>query len=361
MHVLVVTVVHHPQDARILHRQIRALREAGHTVVYAAPWSDTGTDPPAAGGLQAVDLPRARGRRRVRALRAARALIRRRGREADLILLHDPELLAAVAGLRLPVTVWDVHEDTAVALGDKPWLPRAARLPARRLVLAAERAAERRLRLLLAETDYRQRFRKPHPVVPNETTVPGAVAEPGGDRVVYLGRLSVGRGAWELLALPALLPSGVRLELFGPADDTVAADLAAAHRQGLVRWHGIVPNDRAVAALEGALAGLSLLRDEANYRHSRPTKIMEYMAWGVPVITTPTPAAADLVARHGCGVLVPFGDPAAVAEAVRRLREDPAQRRDLGHRGHRAAQRDYDWRRSSRAFVAQLEDWAGRS
>ncbi|MPZ88445.1 MAG: glycosyltransferase [Nitriliruptorales bacterium] len=359
MHVLVVTVVHHPQDARILHRQIRALREAGHTITYAAPWLDTGAEPAAAEGLQVVDLPCARGRRRVRALRAARALIRRLGREADLILLHDPELLAAVAGLRLPVTVWDVHEDTAAALSDKPWLPPPARRPARRLVRCAERAAERRLRLLLAETHYQERFRRPHPVVPNETTVPDTVAGPGADRVVYLGRLSVGRGAGELLALPALLPSGVRLELFGPADDTVAADVAAAHKRGLLRWHGIVPNDRAVPALQGALAGLSLLCDEANYRHSRPTKIVEYMACGVPAITTPNPVAADLVSRHGCGLVVPFDDPAAVAAALRRLHGDPGLRRDLGRRGHRAAQRDYDWRCSGRAFVAQLEAWAG--
>jgi hypothetical protein len=30
VHVLVMTVVHHPEDARILHRQIRALVDAGH-------------------------------------------------------------------------------------------------------------------------------------------------------------------------------------------------------------------------------------------------------------------------------------------------------------------------------------------
>ena len=39
MRILVVTVVHHPEDARILHRQIAALRERGHRIVYAAPLS----------------------------------------------------------------------------------------------------------------------------------------------------------------------------------------------------------------------------------------------------------------------------------------------------------------------------------
>ena len=45
-------------------------------------------------------------------------MIRKQARDHDVILLHDPELLAAVAGLRRrrgPVVVWDVHEDTAAA------------------------------------------------------------------------------------------------------------------------------------------------------------------------------------------------------------------------------------------------------
>lgn len=39
MRILVVTVVHHPEDARILHREIAALRERGHEIVYAAPFT----------------------------------------------------------------------------------------------------------------------------------------------------------------------------------------------------------------------------------------------------------------------------------------------------------------------------------
>ena len=38
MRVVVCTVVHHPADARILHRQIRALLDAGHQVTYIAPF-----------------------------------------------------------------------------------------------------------------------------------------------------------------------------------------------------------------------------------------------------------------------------------------------------------------------------------
>jgi glycosyltransferase involved in cell wall biosynthesis len=358
MRVFVCTVVHHPEDARILHRQIRALLDAGHEVTYMAPFRSCNVTPWPE--IVPVDVPRATGRRRVHALRAARRILKERGPAADLVLLHDPELLLAVPrGLRSR-TVWDVHEDTAAALGAKGWLPAPLRVPLRFAVRRLERRAERRLKLLLAEEGYRERFRERHPVVPNTTNVPDTPpAPPGDDRVVYVGQLSLARGAADLIELARLLHhDGVTLELIGAADASVRPLLREAQRTGLLRWYGFVPNDRALRMAEGAIAGLALLHDSPNYRHSMPTKVVEYMARGLPVITTPNPIAAEIVTQGGCGLVVPFQDPQATAAAVRRLRDDPALRLDMGKRGHETARARYHWPEQARLFVAQLEDWA---
>ncbi|MEJ5913394.1 glycosyltransferase family 4 protein [Pseudokineococcus sp. 1T1Z-3] len=371
-HVLVVTVVHDPQDARIRHRQLLSLLEAGHEVTYAAPFTAYGRTPP--DGVIPVDLPRATGRRRARALRAATAVLRELGPRHDVVLLHDPELLVAVLLARLavrrpgtqdargrPVIVWDVHEDTAAALSMKTWLPGPTRrlLPA--VVRAVERTAERHLRLTLAEEGYAGRFRRDHPVVPNSVLVPeGDVPPPGTDRVVYLGRVTAPRGGLELVELGRLLAGEVFVEVVGPADADVREQLQAAHDAGLVRWRGFVPNDEALAGLPGALAGLSLLHDEPNYAHSRPTKVMEYMAYGLPVVTTPNRAAIELLERAGAGVVVPFEDPAAAAAAVRALRDDPPHREALATAGRAYALAELDWRRDGQRFAAHLEAWASR-
>ena len=95
MHVVVCTVVHHPADARIFYREVQALLDAGHDVTYIAPHGEAviprGDDLPSTrprdenqgqsqgdservrGTLRLVTIPRASGRRRVGALRAARA------------------------------------------------------------------------------------------------------------------------------------------------------------------------------------------------------------------------------------------------------------------------------------------------
>jgi len=373
VHVVVCTVVHHPADARIFYREIQALLDAGHDVTYIAPHGESAApvraedqgDPerwrPASerGVLRTVTIPRASGRRRLGALRAAKAALAEQAADADLLLVHDPELLLVLPPRRLrPPTVWDVHEDTAAALTTKAWLPTWLRPVAAGGVLSAEHLAERRLHLILAEHGYNARFAGEHPVVPNTTYVPAAAAPPGGPRrVVYVGHLSPDRGSAEMTELGRLLkPHGIAVDLIGPADAAAQAHIKAAG--DAVSWHGFVPNAEAMRLVDGSLAGLSLLQDEANFRHSMPTKVAEYMARGVPVVSTPLPLAAELVEAAGGGFVVPFNDPAAAAEAVLKLDADPDLRAKTGLRAHEYALRNLAWPPHAAAFVAQLEAWA---
>ncbi len=359
---LVVTVVHHPEDARIRHRQIDALLSVGWEVTYAAPFSGYGlpavsTDP----HLSVIDLPRARARARVSSYRAARSLLETEGPWHDVVLLHDPELLLAVHRLDLPPVVWDVHEDTAAAVSLKPWLPAVVRRPAAWAVRRFELRAEQHLDLLLAEHAYQDRFRKPHTVVPNTTKVPEDPLPPDQPRVVYVGHLTRPRGAFELIELGRQLhertDGRLRVQLVGHADAEATAALESAGEW--VDWLGFLPHEEAMAVVDGALAGLSLLHDEPNYRVSQPTKVIEYLAHGVPVVTTPLPLAQRLVEEVGAGVVVPFGDVAAAADAVLALDADPATRLRMGWLGHAHARDQLDWTSRSREFVSRMGELAG--
>jgi len=359
--VVVCTVVHHPADARIFYREIRALLDAGHDVTYIAPHGEPGAVAQQPGTLRTVTIPRAVGRRRLGALRAARAAMAAEMPGADLLLVHDPELLLVLPPRRRrPPTVWDVHEDTAAALTTKSWLPAWLRAVAAGGVQVAEHFAERRLHLLLAETGYAERFAAPHPVVPNTTDVPDRAAPPSGPpRVVYVGWLSPDRGSADMVALGRLLaPHGIAVELIGQADAEARAHIEAG--RDVVRWHGFVPNAEALRLVEGSLAGLSLLQDEANFRHSMPTKVAEYMARGVPVISTPLPLAVDLVEAADGGFVVPFNDPGAAADAILKLAADPDLRVSMGLRAHDYARANLAWAPHAAAFVAELETWAAQ-
>jgi glycosyltransferase involved in cell wall biosynthesis len=92
-----------------------------------------------------------------------------------------------------------------------------------------------------------------------------------------------------------------------------------------------------------------------------PTKVAEYMARAVPVVTTPLPLAVDLVQSADCGFVVPFNDPGAAAEAVLKLAADPGLRTKQGLRAHDYAQANLAWPPHAAAFVTQLETWAGKA
>ena len=258
--------------------------------------------------------------------------------DADLLLVHDPELLLVLPPRRRrPPTVWDVHEDTAAALTTKSWLPpvlRVGRGRGRERGRAPGRAPA-------APAAGRARLQRPlhgtHPVVPNTTYVPATAAPPGGPRrVVYVGWLSPDRGSAEMVELGRLLkPHGIAVELIGQADGAARAHIEAGG--DAVHWHGFVPNAEALRLVEGALAGLSLLQDEANFRHSMPTKVAEYMARGVPVVTTPLPLAVELVEAADAGFVVPFNDPQAACDAILQLDADPDLRVKMGLRAHEYA------------------------
>jgi len=371
--VVVCTVVHHPADARIFYREIRALLDAGHDVTYIAPHGEPGQRPVqgheqdqdsperTVGSLTTVAIPRAVGRRRLGPLRAARAAMAAQMAGADLLLVHDPELLLVLPPRRhRPPTVWDVHEDTAAALTTKSWLPAWLRAVAAGGVHIAEHLAERRLHLLLAEHSYNDRFASTHPVVPNTTFVPPEAAPPSGPRrVVYVGWLSPDRGSAEMVELGRLLaPHGIAVELIGQADGAAQAHISVGRE--FVHWHGFVPNAEALRLVEGALAGLSLLQDEPNFRHSMPTKIAEYLARAVPAVSTPLPLAAELVEAADAGFVVPFNDPRAAADAILKLDADQDLRVQMGRRGHDYARASLAWAPYAAAFVAELETWANQ-
>ena len=212
MRVVVATVVHHPFDARIFHRQIGALLDAGHQVVYLAPFENDSE--PVRTGLRCRRLPRSSSR--LGPLRAAARLLAEETTSADLAILHDPELtlLDRHIGCR---AVWDVHEDLHAQVADKDWIPGSLRGPARLAARLLERRAGRRFDLMLAEAGYQSRF-DGGTVVRNTPVVPEAVVEVVDPRVVYVGRVSLGRGLETMLRAMDLVDPIHTLHLYGPVD-----------------------------------------------------------------------------------------------------------------------------------------------
>lgn len=355
-----LTSVHAPADTRIFHRQCRSLAAAGFAVTLIAA-----ADTPAPGVpvrqdgvlIRTVPRPRHRGQRFTRTFAAILAAAWRE--RADLYHFHDPELIPAGILLRLlgRTVVYDIHEDVPQQILSKGWIPRPLRHLTALLVRGWEAVAALSLSgFVAAWPAIAPRFPAARTVVvgnfPARDELTPASPVPYQDRpqdVAYVGGISRIRSGREMVEAMARLPeslTGSRLHLVGTfGEPTLAAEVAALPGWQRTCFHGW--QDRAAVAdrLGQVRVGLVVMYPEPNHLNAYPNKLFEYMAAGIPVVASDFPLWREIVAKAGCGLLVPPRDPAALADAITWLLQHPQEAEAMGAAGREAVQTDYSWER----------------
>jgi glycosyltransferase involved in cell wall biosynthesis len=83
--------------------------------------------------------------------------------------------------------------------------------------------------------------------------------------------------------------------------------------------------------------------------------ILEAMAAGLPVITTPNTAGPDLIEDGKEGLIVPAGDANALREAMQSLLHNPERARSMGRAAHEKA-KEFTWERYGERWGAMLHE-----
>jgi len=90
-----------------------------------------------------------------------------------------------------------------------------------------------------------------------------------------------------------------------------------------------------------------------------PNKVFQGLAVGLPVITGDTPASRELITGGRDALLVPVGQPAGLARAIRSLKNDPRWREEIAARGlalfHRRCRREVLGRQLKSLFERVLD------
>ncbi len=195
-------------------------------------------------------------------------------------------------------------------------------------------------------------------VVPPGTDRRRAKGMPGG---VMTSLLAVGavvpRKGYDVLvaALATLQDLSWRLTIAGDRSRDPAAaarldaDIAALGLDGRISVTGAVTDERLAVLYECADIFVLPSRFEGY-----GMAFAEAIAHGVPVVGTTAGALTETV-PHGTGILVPPDDVSALAAALRRLIEDPSERRRLSAAAHAAAQQLPTWQDAARLFACVIE------
>lgn len=104
--------------------------------------------------------------------------------------------------------------------------------------------------------------------------------------------------------------------------------------QDHVLFTGWLPGEEARRYLRNAEIGLSPYARTPAMEVASPTKVIEYMAWGVPVVANDLPDQAYLIGETGGGLCVPL-TPEGFAAGILQLLRDPAAARRMGEAGRR--------------------------
>ncbi|NLH49117.1 MAG: glycosyltransferase family 4 protein [Myxococcales bacterium] len=259
----------------------------------------------------------------------------------DIDILHAhwsfAGLLATLPGIasRRPLVVSFHGSDLAQPAGPLAWAAKRAARRAAGVVVHSDEMKRRALALGLPEAKI---LVIPHGIAIDDYPLVTRAAEPV--RILAVGRLSEEKGFDVLLEALRHFSATLDWRLIvigeGPLREKLLQQARSIGIAGRVEFAGPLPPQ----AVREQMGHAHLLAVPSR-REGFSVVTLEAMAAGLPVVGTAVGALPQLVRQDETGFLVPPGDVAALAAALRHVLTDPARRDRMGERAREMAARDY--------------------
>lgn len=343
-----LTSAHTCSDVRIFVKQCSSLAAAGYHVSLVAP----GCQDTYINGVHIHGVSGPARSRLARMTSTVWSVFRKAvALDSDLYHFHDPELLpvGVLLKLRGKKVVFDMHEDVPGQILDKEWIPKLLR----KVVSTAYNITQRCCfvfldAIVLAETSYRDHLPGGHRYVlvrnypiANEFSDIVADHDPDQAYVCYIGTIHPLRGLREMVE--AVSFTECKLLLAGNLSPYLADQVKASSGSTHVVVLGEVNREGVVRTLSRSRAGLVVLHPIPNYLKTEPTKMLEYMAAGIPVICSNFPYWKRIVEENRCGLCVDPLNVIEISEAIKFLLANPTEAKRMGENGKRVVMDKYSW------------------
>lgn len=297
---------------------------------------------------------------------------------ADALYVRNLKLAGYLLGLDgLPPLFFETHEIFAQSFSESHDLSRwTARRKLHKLE-ALETWVYRKAQGLVAITstlrdDVRARYGAvaPECVAPDgfDATLAAATVKSDSRKdaapvFIYLGSLHPWKGVPILIEAMQYVSRG-KLRIVGGTQARIVELEELCRQFGVsdkVELFGSVPpKSRFNLIAEADVCLLPSSASSIGARYTSPLKLFEYLAMGKAVIAADLPALREVLSDGENALLVPVGDPRAMAAAMNRLADEPAEAQRLGNAaGHLSAQ--YSWDSRANALLAWIRGLIGAS
>jgi glycosyltransferase involved in cell wall biosynthesis len=363
-----LTTVHPPFDTRIFHKEAKSLAKAGYSVTLIARHEKEEL----VDGIRIIPLKTPRNRI-VRMTKTLLECYRKAVKvDADLYHFHDPELI--IVGWLLKrkgkKVIYDVHEDVPKDIINKYWIWKPVRILVAKITGFIEKSISLKLDgIVTATSSISQNFKSVSEklivinnyALMNELYQENKIKHEGkfnGHFVVYVGSITVERGAKEMVEAMGLLPQDCKVKLLLGGNFAPPLLKETLERmQGWVRVEcmGWLNRNQIANVFGKAQVGLVLFHPEPNHIEAQPNKLFEYMSAGLPVITSHFPLWKEIVEGNQCGLTINPLNPQEIADAIRYIFDNPKVAEEMGQRGREAVEVKYNWLKEEKKLLAFYE------
>lgn len=356
-----ITSVHQRFDTRIFQKECISLKNAGYDVSLVVA---DGKGDEIFEGIKIYDVGKESNRIKRLLFSSKKVIKKAKELNADLYHYHDPDLLIASRSLTINAhLVFDSHEDFPALMLQRDYIPNILRKILFKLAKNIETKSAKQISAVVCATDnIRDKFLaygrvnaitiKNYPISNiNQEPIDHSQIKPA--KACYVGGLTPIRGVKEMII--ACQKAGVGLLLAGPFD----SEEYFKQMQELSSWEnveylGYVPSKEVKERVyDKACLGLVLLHKAPNHTLSIPIKQLEYMASGLPSVSSKEVFfCKEVIEQDSCGIVVDPLNTDQVAEAIKTIINDSSLAKKMSSNAFQAAKEKYNWTSQEKALIS---------
>jgi glycosyltransferase involved in cell wall biosynthesis len=363
-----LTSVHSINDVRIFLKECTSLAANGFDVTLIA-CGDTAFED-IKNGVKRISLCVPVTNRIQRMIKRTRAVYRKALQvNADIYHFHDPELLPVGRKLKKmrKIVVYDSHEDTAVLIKSREWIPIIIRYFLSPIYAHYETRIVRELDAIITVTpSIVEKFKKINlntyqvtnfPIVETTTFNKQKIER---KNICFAGNITP---SYMLENVINSLSKTIRIKLIlagEPMSNHYLNVLKSTDGWNKVEYLGRISHG-AVNALYGqTLIGIACLGYLASIGYKQGTlgvlKLFEFMNAGMAVICTDSVLWKEIIDKENCGLCVNPYEIDSIAKAIQFLVDNPKIALEMGMNGRKAVEREYNWESQEKILIELYKD-----